>query len=205
MNLSVEPSRPHQSLVQDVGAVSGGEHNHTAVGPESVHLGKKLVQSVFPLIVGRESDILATGPAHCVNLVDEHYAGSLLLSLGKQVTHTAGTHAHEHLHEIRTADAEERHIGFSGYSFGQQGLTRARRADEQRTLGYLAAERGIFAGILEEIHDFHHLFLRAVQTGHILEGDIHLILVCELALGLAHIERVHSATLTLAAAHLTGH
>ena len=48
--------------------------------------------------------------------------------------------------------------------------------------------------VLQEIHDFHHFLLGAIQAGDILESDLDLVLVGQLAGGLAHIEGIaHSA------------
>jgi len=37
---------------------------------------------------------------------------------------------HEHFHELRAGNMEERHIGFAGYGAGQQGLTNTGRTKE---------------------------------------------------------------------------
>ena len=177
------------------------------VGAEAVHLGEQLVQSVLPLVVGREADILAPRAPDGVDFIYEHYAGGLLLRLGEEVAHTARSHAYEHFDEIGAADAEERHIGLSGHGLGQQGLSGSRRAHEQSALGNLSAQCCVLSGILEEIHDLHDLLLGAVHSGHILEGHVDLVLVGELACGLADIEGVHASAAAPAAsaAHLARH
>ena len=203
--LAVEASGPHKSLVKYVCAVGCGQHDDSAVGAETVHLRKELIESVLPFVIGGESHILASGPAHRVYLVDEDYAGGLLLGLREEIPHAARTHSDEHLHEVGAADAEERHVCLSGHGLGEQGLAGTRRPHEQGSFRYLAAEGGVFARILEEVHDFHHLLLRAVEPGHVLEGDIDLVLVRELARSLADIERIHPAAGSAPAAHLARH
>ncbi len=101
MNLAVEPARTEQRLVEDVSPVGGGKDDDSRIGIESVHLGKKLVQSVFPLVVGGESAVLAPCTAHGVNLVYEDDARGCLLSLTEEIPHARSTHADEHLDEIR--------------------------------------------------------------------------------------------------------
>ena len=49
--LTVESSRTHKRLVENIGAVGCGEDYHTAVGAETIHLGKKLVQSIFSFVI----------------------------------------------------------------------------------------------------------------------------------------------------------
>ena len=49
--LAVETACPHQGLVQNVGAVGGRKYDDTGVGTEAIHFGKKLVQSVFTLVI----------------------------------------------------------------------------------------------------------------------------------------------------------
>ena len=57
--------------------------------------------------------------------------GAFFVGLLKEVTHLGSTHADEHFHEFRTGDGEERDIGLSGYSLGQQGFTGSGRAYQQ--------------------------------------------------------------------------
>ena len=119
VNLTVEAAGTHQRLVQDIGPVGGGQHNDTAVGAETVHLCKELVQSVLALVVGRETAVLGTGTAHGVNFVNEYDAGGFLLGLTEEVTDAGRTYAHEHLHKIGSADGEEGHVGLPSHGLGQ--------------------------------------------------------------------------------------
>ena len=98
--LSVETSGTQQCLVEDVHTVGGGEDDDTRVGAESVHLGEQLVQRVLALIVATHSGVLATGTAHCVNLVDKDDAGCLLLGLAEEIAYARCAHTDEHLHEV---------------------------------------------------------------------------------------------------------
>ena len=205
MDLTVETAGAHQGLIQNVGAVGGGEHYHSAVGSEAVHLGEELVKGVLAFVVSTETCVLAAGAADCVYFVDEDYAGGLLLRLLEEVADAACTHTHEHLHEVRAAYAEERDVRLTGDCLCKQGLTRAGRADQKSTLRNLGSEGGVLLRVLEEIHYFDHLFFRSIQAGDILEGDVDLVLVRQLALGLAHIEGVHSPALAAGTAHSAVH
>ena len=143
IDLTVETACAEERLVEDVGAVGGCEDYHARVGGKTVHLGKQLVKRVFTLVIGAHIRILAAGTAHGVDFVDEDNAGGFLLGFLEEVAYTRSAHTHKHFHEVGTRHREERHVGFSGYGFGQQGLAGSRRAYQKCTFGYLAAEIGV--------------------------------------------------------------
>src|SRR5207249_476882 len=64
----------------------------------------------------------ASVPAHCIDFVDEDDAGGVLLGLLEHVAHARGTHADEHLDEVRAGYGEERHVGLAGNRAREQGL-----------------------------------------------------------------------------------
>ena len=184
--LAVEAPGTHKGLVENVRPVGSSQHYNAAVGAETVHLGKQLIERVLPFVIRRPAHVLAPGTPYGVYFVDEDYARGLFLGLGEEVA--ACAHAHEHLHEIRAADGEERHVGLPCHSLGKQGLTRAGRAYQEGTLGYLSSEGSVFLGILEEVHDFHHFLFGSVEPGNVLEGDVDSILIGEFAGGAAYVE-----------------
>ena len=53
---------------------------------------------------------------------------------------------------------------------GEQRLAGARRADEQRALGQLRADAGVFARVVQEVHDLGQCFLGLVLAGNVREG-----------------------------------
>ncbi len=198
--LSVEAARTQQGLVQDVGTVGGGKDDDTAIGAETIHLGEQLVERILALVVATHAHALTTGTTHGVYLVDEDDARALFLGLVEEVAHTACTDTHEHLHEVRTAHREEGHVCLAGHGLGQQGLTCARRAHQQCSLGNLASQFGIFCGILQKVHYLLHLLFGALLSGHVLERNLGLVFVDEACTALAHAEDAHgSATATFAA------
>ncbi len=85
MYLPVKPSCPHQGLVKNIGPVRCSQDDHTAIGAESIHLCKQLVQRVFAFIVRSESCILAPGTTYGIDFVNEHDTGSFFLCLPEQV------------------------------------------------------------------------------------------------------------------------
>ena len=159
MDLTVEASGTQQRLVQDVSTVRGGHDDDTAVGAKAVHLRQQLVQGALALVVAAHHGVVGTCTTHSVDLIDEDDARRFLLGLAEQVTHTAGTHAHEHLHEVGTRHREERHVGLTRYGFRQQRLTRSRRAYKQRTLGDLTTQVGELLRVFQELHNLLHLLL----------------------------------------------
>ena len=206
VDLSVKSSGAEEGVVEDFHAVGGGEHNHARVGAEAVHFGEQLVERVLALVVASHGRTLAAGAADGVNLVDENDAGRLLLGLLEEVAHAARADAHEHLHEVGTRHGEEGHFGLAGHGLGEEGLARARRAHEQGSLGYLAAELGELLGAFKELNDFLHLLLRAFEPGHVLERDIGTVLAVFLddaGLALAYAEdAARGATRSHAAEHV---
>ena len=199
VDLAVEAAGPHQGLVEDVGTVGGRQDDDAAVGAEAVHLSEKGIQGIFALVVGRPAGILATGASDGVDLVDEDDAGCLILGLLEQITDTRGANADKHFDEVGAGNGEEGHVGLPCHGLRQKRLTGPRRAHQQRPFGNLAAEGGIFLGILEEVDNLHNLLFGAVQTGHIFEGDVDLGLVGEFAGGLAYIERIAAGAESAAA------
>src|SRR5439155_5819655 len=116
-----------------------------------------------------------TEPADGVDLVDEDDARRVLLALLEQVAHTGSAHAHEHLHEVRPADAEERHARFAGDRFGQEGLARPRRADDQDALRNAPPQLLEFVRVFEELDDLDNFFLGLINPGHV--GKCHFFAV----------------------------
>jgi hypothetical protein len=69
-HLAVETARTQQRLVQHVGAVGGGDHDHAGVGFETVHLHQHLVQGLLALVVAA-AHAGTTMAADGVDFVDE--------------------------------------------------------------------------------------------------------------------------------------
>ena len=102
MNLAVETSCTKQRLIQDIGAVSSCQDNNTAVGTETVHFSKQLVQRVLAFVIAVHIYIFATGAADGIDLVDKYDTRSFLFCLTEQVTYAGSTYADEHFYEVRT-------------------------------------------------------------------------------------------------------
>ncbi|MND92397.1 hypothetical protein D3C80_845520 [compost metagenome] len=101
-----------------------------------------------------------------------------MAGLVEQVTHPGGTHAHEHLHELRAGDREKWHRRFPGDGLGDQGLAGAGWAYQQRALGHMGAKARIPRLVFQEGHDLGQLALDVVDTGHV--GESHLGVVFDI-------------------------
>ena len=167
---AVEAARPQQRRVEDLGTVGGGQENDASLSVETVHLRQELVQRLLPLVVASQHRAHAPRLADGVQLVDEDDAGRLVLGLREQVAYPRRADADEHLHEVRAAEAEERHPGFPRDRLGKERLAGAGRPHEQDAFRDLSSEAAISLGPLEKVHDLHQLAPRFVDTGHVIEG-----------------------------------
>jgi hypothetical protein len=138
-HLTIETARTQQGRVQHVGAVGRRDDDDAFVRFEAVHLDQQLVERLFALVIAA-AETGAAMTADSVDLVDEDDAGRVLLRLLEHVAYAACADAHEHFDEVGARDGEERNVCFARDRARDQGLTRARRADQQRAFGDLAAE-----------------------------------------------------------------
>mmetsp|Transcript_34582 Transcript_34582/g.75587 ORF Transcript_34582/g.75587 Transcript_34582/m.75587 type:complete len:817 (-) Transcript_34582:480-2930(-) len=206
-DLTVEPPRPQQRLVQDVRPVRARQNHHPGGGGKAVHLHEELVESVLALVVGAREPLPSARAADGVDLVDEDDGGALLAGLREEVAHAGGPHPHEHLHEVAPADGQEGHPRLARRRLGQQRLARAGGAHQERPLRHLAAQVLVLPRVLQEAHELHHLRLRLVAPGHVLEHHLGLGVLVEGAdRRLAHGEdAAPPAHAAAAAAHAAAH
>ena len=167
-HLTVESARPQQGGVQDVRSVGGGDHHDAFAGLEAVHLRQNLVQRLLPLVVPAAHAGAALASDR-VDLVDEDDGPAHLACRFEQVADPAGSHAHEHLHEVGTGDREERHARLAGHRPGNERLAGSRRSDQQHALGDAGADLGELLGVLQEVHDLADLHLHALVAGHVVK------------------------------------
>ena len=153
-NPPVKPAGPGQRRVQRFRPVGGSQDDDAGILLKAIHLGQQLVQGLFPLIVAAVTTARAALLTNGIDLIDEHDAGSLLLSLPEKVPDFRGAHAYEHLYKLRPGDGKEGNIGFSGHRLGQHGLAGTRRAYQQNTLRHGCAGFRIFPRVVQVVHDF---------------------------------------------------
>ena len=113
--------------------------------------------------------------AHSVYLVNENDTRAVALGLVEEVPDAAGTHAHEHLHELGAADGEEGHPCLAGHGLRQQGLARAGRPHQEHAFGDARTEGGELLGLFEEFDHFFEFFLGLIHSGHVVKGHGRLV------------------------------
>ena len=199
----VKPSRTKQRLVEDFRTVGGSQDHKTFGRIKTIHLRQQGVQRLFPLVVSSAVSGV-TALTDGVHLIDENDTRRHGLGLLKQVTHTGRADADEHLHEVRTAQREERHIGLTGHRLGQQGLTGSRRAHQKSSLRQLGTDLCIFTRIVKEVHHLREGLLRLILSRHIRKCDAGLFLHIYLGVALADTAH-HAAALSDTAHHKEHH
>jgi hypothetical protein len=193
---AVEAAGAQQRRVQHVRPVGRGDQDHALVALEAVHLDEELVQRLLPLVVSA-AEPRAPVATHRVDFVDEDDAGGVLLALEEEIAHPRGTDAHEHLHEIRAGDGEERHARLAGDRAREQRLAGTGRPDQQHALGNATAQPRELLGLAQEGDDLLELDLRLLHARHVLEGDAVLILREQARARLAEAHRLAAARLHL--------
>ena len=139
---TVKAAGPEERRVQHVGTVGRRDQDDAFVRFEAVHLHQQLIKCLFALIVTAAQSRAAVA-SHCIDFVDKNDARRIFLALFKQVANTAGADAHKHFHKIGAGDGKERNVRLARDRPRQQGLTRARRPDQQhafREYGRQASE-----------------------------------------------------------------
>src|SRR5580658_1290414 len=136
--------------------------------------------------------------ADSVDFVDEDDARGVLLALLEEVADAACANADEHFYEVRTRDAEERHVGFTGNSTSQQGLAGSRRSDQQHAFRNAAAQLLELLRLAQELNDLLEFFLGFIHAGDVLERHLLLLHGKQARAALAKRERLVAASLHLA-------
>ncbi len=125
----------------------------------------------------------------------------MLLRLLEHVTHTSRANADEHFDEVRTRDAEERHLRLTSDSAREQRLTGSWRTHQQHTAWNAAAQLLELLRIAQEVDQFGHFFLGLVAAGDIREIDCVVVLIDQTRTGFTERER----TTFPASLHLSHH
>ena len=171
---AIKAAGAQQCRIENVRTVGRGDQDDAFVRLEAVHLDQQLVQGLLALVVSAAKTGTAM-TADSVDFVDEDDAGSVLLALFEEVADAACADADEHLHEVRTRDAEERHVGFAGYRARQQGLAGSRRSNQQHAFRNAAAQLLELLRLAQELDDLLQLFLGFIHAGNVFER--HLLLL----------------------------
>ena len=173
-NTAVKAAGAQQGRIKAIGTVGRSEDDDTLMVIEAVHLGQQLVERLLALVVAAKAAAIAL-LADRIDLVDEHDARGLFLGLLKQVAHLGGTAADEHLDELRTRNAKERHARLAGHSLGEQGFTGTRRADKEGTAWQFGTDLLVALRLLQKVDDLLEGLLGLFLAGDILKGHTHVL------------------------------
>src|SRR5574337_229132 len=183
-HLSVETTWAKQGRIEDLRAVGRGHDDHALVCVEAVHLHQQLVESLLAFIVSADR-VEPASLSERIQLIDEDDTGGFFLSLGEEVAHPSRPDPHEHLHEIRPAEAEEWNPCLPGYSLGQQRFPGPWGPDAQHPLRNFPTKPTVSLGRLQEFDNLHQLSTRLVDPRHIGKGHAGLFLHVHFGLTLA--------------------
>ena len=85
---AIEPPRPQERGIEDLGPVRRADDDDRLRRFEAVHLGEDLIQRLLALVVGAgDAGRPLTRAADCVELVDEDDRRRGFFGLGEQVAH----------------------------------------------------------------------------------------------------------------------
>ena len=189
-HLAIEAAGAEQRRVEHLGAVGRAHDDDALARIEAVHFREQLIERLLALLVAAERALHAH-LAERVELVDEDDARRLRFGLLEQIADAGGADADEHLDELRSAEAEERHVRFAGDRAREQRLAGAGRADEQHAFRNAPAEVRVLLRVLQELDDLLQLVFGFVDAGDV--GEAHLHLIVRVDLGAAARERHHAA------------
>ena len=195
-DLPVEPARPEQCRIENVGPVGGRNQNHSFIRLKPIHLDQELVESLLALVMAA-TKTRSPMPSHGIDLVNEDDTRSVGLTLLEQVTHPRGADTHEHLDEIRTGHGEERTGCLTCHRPCQQRLPGSGSPDEQNAFGKPASQTLETLWILEELDYLLQLRLGLVRPGHFREGRFGCITGQQLGLRAPELERAVASLLHL--------
>ena len=199
-DLTVEAPRTQQRRVEHVGTVRRSDHDDVRARIEAVHFDEHLVECLLAFVVAAAQAGAALASDR-IDFVDEDDAGSVLLCRFEHVANARSAHAHEHFNEVRTRNREEGNARFAGDRLREERLAGTRRTDEENAARNAAAQALVLLGVLQEIDDFLHVFLRLVAARHVAEAHVVFLLGDHARLRLAEAEGSSAAGTALHAAH----
>ena len=185
IDLTVKPSGTEQRTVEDIGTVCSRHDDDTLVRLEAVHLDEDLIEGLFTFVVSA-SEARTSLPTDGIDFIDEDDTGLIPLCHIKKVAHTRGTDTDIHLHEVGTADREERNTRFSRNGLCKQRFTCSGRTYEQDALRNFCAKIGELFGALEEFDDFLQFLFFLFRSGDIGEAHFNIGRYARLCLAEAH-------------------
>ena len=182
---AVEPPRPEQRGIEDLGAVRRGDHDHGRARVEPVHLGEELVECLLALVVAADDPLrpraLPTASSSSMNTMQ----GAFSRACEKRSRTRAAPDADEHLHELRSAELKNGTPASPATARASNVLPVPGGPTSSTPLGHPPAELLVALGRFEEVDDLAELRLRLVVAGDIAERRNSALLLVEPRLVLA--------------------
>src|ERR1035437_904307 len=100
MDLTIKTTGTHQRSVEDICPVCGCKDYDSHVCTETIHLSKKLVQSIFSLVVRAKVCITTSCPANSINFIYKDNTRCFFFCLFKQISDSGSAHTNKHFNKI---------------------------------------------------------------------------------------------------------
>src|SRR5207302_7357832 len=170
----VKTAWAQQCRVENIRPVGCSNQDNAFVGFKAVHLDKQLVQCLLTLVMSA-AEARSALPSDCVDFIYKDDARGVLLALLEQIANARGTHADEHFDEIRSADREERNIGFARDCPREKCFPGTRGTEEQYASRNPSAKLLELPGFLQKVDDFLQLFFGFLYAGNIFKCNFLLM------------------------------
>ena len=187
-DLAIESAGTQECGIENVRAVRRGNQDHAAGHIEAVHFNEHLIQGLLTFVVA-SAETGATMATHRVNLIDEDDRRRIVLGLLEQVTHTRGTHAHEHLDKVRPGDRIEGNSRFARNGTREKCLSGSWRAVQKHTLRDFRTDRLELCRLRQELLDLLEFLHRFIGSGDIRERRLRHVFGHDLRLGLTELHQ----------------
>ena len=174
-NPAVKTSRTQNCRIQDIHTVGSGHYDNAFIYPESIHLYKKLVQSLFPFIM-TASHAGSTLSCNSIDLINKDDTRCVTLALFEKISYTGSTYTDKHFHKVRTGNGEKRNSRFSCHCLCQKCLTSSGRAYKQHAFRNPCTYFCIFLWRFQEIYHLYQIFLLLLQTCYLIKSNFLIII-----------------------------
>mmetsp|Transcript_15941 Transcript_15941/g.25463 ORF Transcript_15941/g.25463 Transcript_15941/m.25463 type:complete len:360 (-) Transcript_15941:560-1639(-) len=171
-HLSVEPSGPRESLVQDVRSICGANDNHALCRVKPIHFGQKLCERSRSVRLQTTTAFLPTPPTDIVKLVDEDHRRRHGASNSEELLHKLSASACKSTVKICTGSRDERHSCSRCNRLCQQRLATARRSGQQKSLGALRSKTSKPGRSHEALDDLQSFGFCGADASHVLQRHV---------------------------------
>ena len=168
---SVKTSRTEKCRVKGIRTVGSCKDYNTLGTVKSIHLCKKLIQSLLSFVVAASETCSISLLTDSIDLINEYNTRCFLVSLFEKVTNLGRTHTNKHLHKLRTGNREEWYLCLTCYCLGKKSLTSSGRSYKKSTFRHRCTDLCVFMRIVKIIHDLCKKLLGFIFPCHICKLD----------------------------------